>query len=86
MIPKADLRIDTYTNSSRSQWVRIIHLPTGVVVKGSGLRSEDLEGHLLKVLEALLLERAFLIHDAKTAPDCLSDDAPDGRDPERDHG
>lgn len=86
MIPKDDLRIDTFRNSggaTKTQFVRVIHLPTGIVVKGSGLISPegDLERHLIKTLEELLLERAFLIEDAtRSTPGSSSDDAPDGRD------
>lgn len=48
-----DIRIDTYRNSSPEVSVKLIHMPTGIVVQGTGV----FEFKLRKILMTELTEK-----------------------------
>jgi len=54
MIKDADLRFDTYTNSSPHVQMRVTHIPTGVRVDGKCVQGEQcsLRQRLVSELEA----------------------------------
>ncbi len=78
-----DLRIDTYTNSGKTQWTRITYLPLGVVMTFTGLRSEDIEAHAIRMMTRYVEQIEILQHGKRTAQSRPPSDAVDGHDPER---
>jgi protein subunit release factor A len=56
MLDQRDIRIDGYTASGRTEWLRATHIPTGTVVEAVRGADGKLEpkGSLLKRLEARL--------------------------------
>jgi len=59
VIPDKDLRIDMYTNSSPSVWMRVMHIPTGICADG-----EDQEGRRGRLRHTLLMRLEAKVAEA----------------------
>ena len=55
-----DLRIDTYTNSSKLIHMKIFHNPTWFFVEGKGESRHKLKEKLIKELEILIEAEKFI--------------------------
>jgi protein subunit release factor A len=45
-----EIRLDTYTNGTASRFIRLTHLPTGIVVSGEGRSQYKLRMRLMEEL------------------------------------
>lgn len=53
-INMADVRVDVFTNSTPIVFMRMLHIPTGIVVEGDGTSRHRLRQELLEELTEMV--------------------------------